>query len=160
MNREKEPLYRKVNSKARGCHHRKGTDAKYDRHTKEGMSTKMKRGEHRGLDYTPLYKFLLSKVGKNWDDVYSEAVSRLVGGDPAMIYVLIVRPNDNYQASFVRTGESTYYNALYVGDDNILQKVDPNFTQNDIIPLCACCTHTFNGKPITRKYEYGKSTYQ
>ena len=35
MKRDKEPLYRKVNTKARHCHHQFGSDAKYDRNTKK-----------------------------------------------------------------------------------------------------------------------------
>ncbi len=33
------------------------------------VKEKMKRGVERGLDYTPLFKFLLSKVGSDWDSV-------------------------------------------------------------------------------------------
>ena len=33
--------------------------------------------KQHGLDYTPLYKFLLFKVGRKWDEVYSEAIARL-----------------------------------------------------------------------------------
>lgn len=77
MNKQKENLYRKVNTKARNNNHRIGKDSKNDRNTKIGISTKMKKDVERGLDYTPLFRFLLSKVGKSWVDVHSEAVSRL-----------------------------------------------------------------------------------
>ncbi|WP_202621792.1 hypothetical protein [Pontibacter russatus] len=33
--------------------------------------------KERGLDYAPLFRFLLSKVGKDWEDVVNEAKSRL-----------------------------------------------------------------------------------
>ena len=32
-----------------------------------------------GLDFTPLYEFLESKVGENWDDVYSELLTKVKG---------------------------------------------------------------------------------
>jgi len=38
--------------------------------------------QQRGLDYTPLFFFLLSKIGQHWDEVYSEAISRLDRPDP------------------------------------------------------------------------------
>ena len=98
MNRDKKPLYRKVNTTARGCHHQSGQDFKHERHTKKGeqlnkQSVKMKRGVERGLDYTPLYMFLLSKVGKKWDDVYSEAISRLDKSEP-IFYIVAKNEND------------------------------------------------------------------
>ena len=42
----------------------------------------MHSGQRHGYDYTPLFKFLLSRAGKNWDDVYSEAISRLDQEEP------------------------------------------------------------------------------
>jgi hypothetical protein len=154
MKREKEPLYRKVNTKARGVHHNKGGDAKYDRNTKKGFE-KMKQGVQRGLDYTPLYRFLLSKVGQDFDTVFSEAVSRLDKEDP--IWHIVIRPEENLTiriepARYICSGESTFYSALYVDDNNVLQLVDPNLKNEDFAPGCTCCTHTFNGKPLLRKY--------
>ena len=55
--------------------------------------------QQRGLDYTPLFKFLLKKVGSNWDDVYSEAVSRLDRPDPIFWLVAI---NENQKKDYVR----------------------------------------------------------
>lgn len=148
MKREKEPLYRKVNTKARGVHHNKGGDARHDRNTKSGVSEKMKRGVERGLDYTPLYRFLMSKVGQNFDIVYSEAVSRLDNEDP--IWFMVLRDRDNRR--YVRIGESSYYSALIVDENNLLQLADPSLKNEDFAPSCSCCTHTFNGKPLIRKY--------
>lgn len=31
----------------------------------------MNKNIQRGLDYTPLYMFLLSSIGKNWDDTFN-----------------------------------------------------------------------------------------
>ena len=60
MKKRIKPLYRKVNTTAHNVYHRYGSDAKNDRNRKSGISRGMKRKEKRGLDYTPLFKFLLS----------------------------------------------------------------------------------------------------
>jgi hypothetical protein len=63
----KSPLYRKVNTRARGVHHEFGGDFRHDR-AKERMSDETHGSMHgrkeRGRDYTPLFHFLLSKVGE------------------------------------------------------------------------------------------------
>jgi hypothetical protein len=74
---EKEPLYRKVNTRARGVRHNFGGEYRWRRGDSEDNRTGMARGVQRGLDYTPLFRFLLSRVGDDWDEVHSEAVSRL-----------------------------------------------------------------------------------
>ena len=82
MNRQKEQLYRKYNKLAIGFHKNdRGGEYKRERSSKE---MKNFEGTHKpigktqgGYDYTPLFRFLLSKVGQNWDNVFSEAVSRL-----------------------------------------------------------------------------------
>ncbi len=145
----KEPLYRKKNTKARGVHHNFGSDAKYDRYTKKGISKSMKKDVERGLDYTPLYRFLLSKVGEDWDMVYSEAVSRLDSDEP--IYHLVAS-DDSQKKDYVRCGESSFYSGLFVDSDNKLQLVNPEFKNEDLSPSCHCCTHTFNGKPFVKSY--------
>lgn len=145
----KEPLYRKVNTRARHIHHNFGSEARYDRNTKKGMNKSMKKDVERGLDYTPLYRFLLSKVGKNWDEVHSEAVSRLDHEDP--IYHLVARHEAEKKDS-VRCGESAYYSGLYVDENNTLQKVNPDLKNEDFFPGCHCCTHTFNGTPFQKTY--------
>lgn len=156
----KEPLYRKVNTRARNVHHHSGSDAKYDRHTKHGMSTKMKHGIHRGLDYTPLYRFLISKVGQPFDRVYSEAVHRL--DKPDAIYHIIL-DKDNLgdimmrygsEKGYVKCGEGSYYSQLFVDENGILQFVNPQLKNEDLKPSCGCCTHTFNGKVLINKYRF------
>jgi hypothetical protein len=145
-------LYRKVNTKARGVHHRFGGDYRDERNSKNAdvPTSKMKRGEQRGLDYTPLFQFLISNVGKPWDEVHSEAVSRLDKQEP--IFWLVSLEKDNAQ-SVVRAGESTYFSGLYVDSDGILQFVSPEIGPKDLEPLCGCCTHTLNGKKFTRKFK-------
>jgi len=153
MKREKEPLYRKVNTKARGHHHHTGPDAKFERNTKNGMSEKMKQGVQRGLDYTPLFRFLLSKVGKNFDEVYSEAVSRLDKDEP--IFWMVKDKDDvsdrsNKNAYFY--SENSIWSRLIVDKDGLLQLMDASLHNENFVPGCSCCTHTFNGKPLIRKY--------
>ncbi len=101
---EKKPLYRKVNTKARGVHHNSGGKAKWDRkakdrRTKGGSNGSMHGREQRGLDYTPLYKFLLSRIGQDWNVIHSEAVSRLdKQGANEAIYTIVAQ-NELYQRS-------------------------------------------------------------
>ncbi len=149
MGKDIKTLYRKVNSKARNCKHNIGPDAKNDRNTKKGISKSMKKNDHRGLDYTPLYKFLLSKVGEDWDVIHSQAIGRLDKEDP--IYHLVARTEEDKKDK-VRCGESSYYSGLYIDDNNKLQKVNPDLKNEDLYPSCHCCTYTWNGTPFQKTY--------
>jgi hypothetical protein len=148
MNRynQKEPLYRKVNTKARNVYHNFGKDFKHIRNKKqetlEQIKGTMARKKERGLDYTPLFRFLLSKVGKEWNDVYSEAKSRLDKTDPIFWVVAL---NEDDKKDFVRVGESSYFSGMYIDNDGILQLTNPKLEPSDLIRYCECCTHTFNG---------------
>ncbi len=147
MDREKPKLFRKVNTKAKGVHHHFGGDFKDTRRSKRETVQQVKgtmfAAKQRGLDYTPLFKFLLSKVGSNWDEVFSEAKSRLDREEP--IFWLVALHQDDKE-EYVRIGESTYYSGLFVDDNGVLQLVNPNLKAVDMTPFCDCCTHTFNGK--------------
>jgi hypothetical protein len=80
MSRKPQPLYRKVNTTAQGVHHAKGGDYRDERrrsHQSDVSRESMHRRKHRGLDYTPLFKFLLSKCGQQWNAVHAEATARL-----------------------------------------------------------------------------------
>lgn len=162
MNKDKKSLYRKVNSKAAHCRHNIGPDARHTRNTKKGLTSKMVKRE-RGLDFTPLYMFLIKNVGKVWDNVYSEAVSRLEGNEHA-VWHLVDYPNEpktNYNIgplSFVRCSESSLYSKLFIDNNGILQKVSPELSNEMIYPTCPCCTHTFNGKVLINKFN-DKSMY-
>lgn len=103
----------------------------------------------QGRDYTPLFKFLLSKVGEDWDVVHAEAVSRLEDPEP-IFYMVALKQADGRR--FFRSGESRYYSGLYVDDDGRLARVAPELTVEDMEPYCACCIHTFNGQPFVRRY--------
>ena len=140
----KEPLYRKYNKLARGFYtHSRGGNFRHERNTK-GM--KNFKGTHKsiritrvGYDYTPLYKFLLSRVGQEWDKVYSEAVNRLDQKEP--IFFLVDFNYKEGESGIVGFDESTYYSKLTVRN-GLLVKADENAVPKK---YCACCTHTFNG---------------
>jgi hypothetical protein len=159
MKREKELLYRKVNTKARGCWHHFGSDAKNDRNTKKGMTRSMKQGKKRGLDYTPLFRFLLSKVGEKWDNVYSEAKTRLDKDDPIFWMVELgdepnkTTPdyNPKWNDVFI-SDENARFSKLIIDDNGLLQIKNPLTTNEDFEPTCPCCTHTLNGKVLIKKF--------
>lgn len=149
MQSGKKPLYRRQNKKA--FNYRAGGIAeshfRHDRNTKivkefAGSHLPMKQVD-RGVDYTPLYKFLLSKVGCEWDDVFSEAISRLDKREP-IFHMVKLFPSDT-DRGIVRLGESTYYSALTVRE-GILVRIDPEATLQQV--SCTCCTHTFNGEVV------------
>lgn len=147
MNREKHKLFRKVNTKAKGVHHRFGGDFSDTRNSKKETVQQVKgtmfSDKLRGLDYTPLFRFLLSKVGSDWNEVFSEATSRLDRQDPIF---WIVALHEDKKKDYVRIGESAYFSGLFVDDNNVLQLVNPNLKASEMTPTCTCCTHTFNGK--------------
>jgi hypothetical protein len=156
--KHKAPLYRKENKTAYNYQGDKGGDYRHSRHTKQTQQNAldeiahqgMKSNMARGRDYTPLFRFLLSKVGLNWDAVYSEAVSRLDTDQP-IFWMVALREEDKEDT--VRIGESTYWSGLYVDTNNTLQIANPNVTVNDLYPGCNCCTHTFNGIVFPNKFK-------
>jgi hypothetical protein len=144
---KKEALYRKANTQARGVHHNFGGNFRDERNAKSAAEFESQRGsmhgkQRRGLDYTPLFKFLLSKVGQRWDDVLSEALARLDRREP--IYWLVAR-SEVERKEYVRTGDAAYFSGLYVDDSGLLQIVNPSLGAEGMTPRCTCCTHTFNG---------------
>lgn len=155
MNKEIKPLYRKEKKTGLSCHYyvRRGERFKSERNTKKFLENERKRqgmtSGRYGYDYTPLYMFLLSKVGQKWDEIYSEAKSRLDKEEPIWH---IVAKNESEKSELRRCGESSRYSGLFVDEDNLLQKVNPDYKNEDCIPSCSCCTHTFNGKALIRKY--------
>lgn len=154
MRGRKEPLYRKVNTRARGVDHHKGGRARWERNTKAARKSEATRGSmhpgrENGLDYTPLFRFLLSKVGEDWDEVHSEAVARLDKHEPIFWLVAL---NEADKRPVIRCGESSFYSGLYVDEENRLALVDPSVKNEDLEPDCGCCTHTFNGVPFVKKY--------
>lgn len=144
-----KPLYRKVNTRARGVHHQYGGDYRDNRSTLRADSTKMSRGKRRGLDYTPLYNFLLKSIGRNWDDIYSDVVARVE--DREAIFHIVAR-NELEIKPYVCVNEASYYSGLHIDEHGILQITAPDLNESSLEPSCACCTHTFNGIPFVKKY--------
>lgn len=164
MNKEKKPLFRKEKKTGLSTHYyvSTGSDFRHQRHTKkmkeyDGNHMPMKSGKF-GVDYTPLYLFLLSKIGCKWDEVFSEICERLPLEHRKSIFRMVrliesVFQSRNYHSNdvmpSVRIGENSYWNTLEV-INGVLVKVDPNFTAKDCVIGCTCCTHSFNGKPIKK----------
>ncbi|HET8886471.1 MAG TPA: hypothetical protein VFM70_09005 [Salinimicrobium sp.] len=147
MNRDKKPLFRKVNTRARGVRHNFGGDFKSSRNKKRETIEQTKGSMHgkneRGLDYTPLFRFLLSKIGSDWNEVFSEAKSRLDKTEPIFWVVAL---NEEDKKDYIRVGESSYLTGMYVDNDSKLQLTNPELKAKDLTPFCDCCTHTLNGK--------------
>ncbi|QBQ09213.1 MULTISPECIES: hypothetical protein [Pseudomonas] len=144
---KKPPLYRSVNTRTHNVRHGSCRTYRQQRHSKSEKTSMLGRGSmhshHRhGFDYTPLFRFLLSKVGHQWDAIFSEANSRLDRPDPVFWMVAL---HESEKSEYVRTDESTYYSGLYVDETGLLQKVNPQLTPAFMKPFCDCCTHTFNG---------------
>lgn len=95
-----------------------------------------------GYDYTPLFKFLLSKVGSDWDKIYAEAKARL--NDPEPIFWMVAL-QESERRSIVRLGDSTYYSGLFVDDDGILAIVNPNIGSSELPDPHRGETISFNG---------------
>jgi hypothetical protein len=164
----KKPLYIKVNTRARGVHHLHGGDYKESRSanvkiattsttataapeaTTAATTSKMKQGIQRGLDYTPLFKFLLSKLGGNWNEIHSEAVSRI--DKEAPIFWIVAKDYDS-AVEVVRVGDNAFFSGLFIDDKGILCAVNPKLNEHSLEPNCHCCTHTFNGIVFTQKYD-------
>ncbi len=148
---QKEPLYRRVNSRTHHVDHGwLGGEARWARNSKATKASEATRGSmhpglRHGLDYTPLYRFLLSRLGWDWDAVVSEALPRIADKDA--LYHMVARRGDE-ERDFVRLGENSYWRGLRVNAAQQLEKVAPELTAEAIEPGCTCCTHTFNGVVI------------
>lgn len=154
MRQQKKSLYRSVNTRTHGVRHGSGAKSKWERNTKATTKNKSARqsmhsGQQHGFDYTPLFKFLLSRVGENWGEVHSEAVSRLDRKEPID---WMVASDLSEGSPFFRAGESSYFSGLYVDNNNVLAVVDPELTPDTMQPFCACCTHTLNGIRLLNPY--------
>ncbi|VVQ13439.1 hypothetical protein [Pseudomonas fluorescens] len=148
---EKKPLYRKENTTAHNVwRNNPGGHYRDQRNTKAQSRSEVTRGsmhgiKHHGYDYTPLFRFLLSRVGGHWDEIFSEAVSRLDRPEPVFWMVAI---HEDDRKDIVRLGESAYFNGLFVDEQKQLQIVNPQLSVEEMKPHCRCCTHTFNGVPF------------
>ena len=148
---KQQPLFRKVNTTAHLAKHGGGEyrDERRRSERSDASGESMHGRKRRGLDYTPLFKFLLAKCGQPWDAVFGEAKARLDRQDP--IFWLVALPGHE-RKSYVRVGEASYYSGMYVDEAGILQLVDPSMGPSSLDPACKCCTHSFNGVPFTRPF--------
>lgn len=150
----KSPLFRKVNTTAHRPNVHVGGEYRDERNTKrearsDAMRTSMHGKERRGLDYTPLFRFLLANVGRPWNEVHSEAVGRLDRAEPIFWLVAL---SEGERHEYVRVGESSYYSGLYVDEQGFLQLVNSSLGPSSLAPVCKCCTHTFNGVRFTQPF--------
>ena len=144
----KEPLFRKVNTRTHHVRREAGGEFRHERRTGndwESTRGSMHPNTRHGHDYTPLHRFLLSRVGKRWVEVHSEAVSRI--DDESQIWWMVAAPGEERRGC-VRTGENSYFSGLYVDEEGVLRVVDPELTAETFLPGCTCCTHTFNGERV------------
>ncbi|WP_295720441.1 hypothetical protein [Mucilaginibacter sp.] len=152
MRGKKEPLYRKENKVSLNNKYNvvTGGEFRYQRHTKAFLKDDTPHGPmisgRFGYDYTPLFKFLLSKVGKEWDLVYSEAKSRLDKEDPIFWLVAV---HSHQKRDTVRCGDSSYYSGLFVDENGCLQKVNPDADLHHIKTYWNE-TLSFNGEVLPR----------
>ncbi|RVT96575.1 hypothetical protein EOD41_19895 [Mucilaginibacter limnophilus] len=154
MNKDKKPLYRKENKVSLSTKYYvvTGGSFRHTRNTKEFQNNEatrmsMNSGQY-GYDYTPLFKFLLSRVGQMWDDIYSEAKSRLDKDEPIFWMVAL---HEQDRKDIVRLDQSSYYSGLYVDDDGLLQMVNPHLAEEDLYERLAPYpgeTLSFNGERV------------
>jgi hypothetical protein len=144
----KEPLYRKINTRTHHVRREGGGEFRHERHSGadwESIRGSMHPGRKHGHDYTPLHRFLLSRVGKPWAPTRSEAAARI--DDESQIAWMVAEPGQP-RRDCVRTGENSYFSGLYVDDEGVLRVVEPGLSAATFLPSCTCCTHTFNGERV------------
>lgn len=151
MNNRIKLLYRKENKVSLSTKYNvsKGSEYRYERHTKAFLNDDrnhkpMNSGKY-GYDYTPLFKFLLSKIGSDWDQVYSQAKARL--NDPKPIFWMVA-VHESERKDIVRLGESTYYSGLFVNKNGKLALVNPDIQTSDLPEPYPGETLSFNGTAI------------
>ena len=93
-----EPLFRRGNRRARNVDHGHGGDFRHQRNTKRERDSdqtrgSMRQGRRRGLDYTPLFRYLLSKIGEGWGEVFSKAAARLDSTEP-LFWMVARQPHE------------------------------------------------------------------
>ncbi|MBR5028611.1 MAG: hypothetical protein IKX51_05255 [Bacteroidales bacterium] len=172
----KKPLYRKVNKITHNGirYYCQETDRYRNERNKKNKSLpnqlpiKRKQNRHDN-DYAPLYRFLLSRVGCNWDEVWNECISRLDKVEPVLDMVVNVNKKGLAVDTSIRYPEGlpemfhdfracddsqTFWSTLYVDSNGILQYVDEHYTIDDADwqdDLYGILTASWNGKPIYPK---------
>jgi len=146
-------LYRSVNTTTPHHSNHPGAEYRWERNSKKlphellPQRESMHGKQNRGRDYTPLFHFLLKKVGQPWAKVFSEASARLDTTEPVFWLVAMY---EHQRKDLVRTGESSFFPGLFVDENSILRQVNPAITRKDVAVTCHCCTHTFIGIPVER----------
>jgi hypothetical protein len=138
MEKRKEKLYRKENKSSLSSHYNvvSGGEYRHERHSKKNKDfenaprkTSMVSGKFQ-YDYTPFFRFMIAKVGTNFDAACSEAKPRM---DYRFFEVLGwifsgLNPHENDgDNSMFRCGESTTYPRLIVDENGLIQFKDPNY---------------------------------
>jgi len=151
MNNRIKPLYRKENKVSLSNKYNvlTGSEYRYQRRSKAFLNDdrnhkSMTSGKY-GYDYAPLFRFLLSKVGSDWDKIYAEAKARLNDTKP-IFWMVALRESE--RRDFVNVGESTYYSGLFVDDDGILAIVNQNISPAELPEPYPGETISFNGITI------------
>lgn len=145
-------LYRSVNTTTRHHSNNPGGEYRWKRNRKKAedellpVRESMRGRQYRGRDYTPLFHFLLSKIGQPWDATFSEVCNRLNTTAPVFWLVAL---HEHQQQDLVRIGDASYFPGLFVDGDGVLQQVNPDITERDVTVTCRCCTHTFVGVPVS-----------
>jgi hypothetical protein len=130
--KEIKPLYRKENKRSlRTSYYVKtGGEARWYRNSKqekediENEVTRQKIPKKKlDMDFSPFYNYLVSNVGSNADEVFRNAV-------PRMPDVATTKQCWDYMfgkdsGEIHRMGENSYWSALYVDDEGLIQKIDP-----------------------------------
>ena len=127
---QKPLLYRSVNTRTHGVRHGSCSACRYKRHSKKAQRALSTRGSmhshhQHGLDYPPLFRFLLSKVGHQWDNVFSEANARLDRPDPVFWMVAL---HESDKRDYVVLDENSYYSGLCVGASPLFPHHSPIYT--------------------------------
>lgn len=144
-------LYRSENTTTRHHSNNPGGEYRWERNKKRAsdedlpLRASMHGKQHRGRDYSPLFNFLLSKIGQRWDVLFSEAVKRLDRSDPIF---WMVAQHEHQQRDIVCCGDFSFYPGLFIDARGLLQQVNPQITAEDLPVTCRCCTHTFIGVPV------------
>jgi len=81
-------LYRRVNTTTRYDSNNPGAEYRWERNRKKMEDDllpklgSMHSRQKRGRDYTPLFHFLINRIGQPWDTTFSEACGRLDTTEP------------------------------------------------------------------------------
>lgn len=99
-----------------------------------------------GMDWQPLYNFIMSNVGCNYDETYSKALKRCNKFRDEFNKHWAYLFNDD--RDIVRLGENTYYSALTIDEFNNIQIRNTGAEPIKGGSFSFGYTHSFNGKTL------------